>query len=455
MSSVVTAPTDRVLGGRGVIRGRQRPDGAPDPKARVILGCGYLLFVASWLSLLGPIAPLMMMGATLGILALAPMTVFQALLRCWPILIVAGLAPLSALWSTDPSVSVRYGVQLAITLGAAVALASVTGPRAFLRIVFLGSLFVLALCILSGRQGGSPQGPVLIGLLGSKNEMGQLCQLAICSAIMTALSRDEARWLRLLALPAAAFAGLVLAYTFAAGAVLTTLAFLLAAAVFALGSRLPTGSKLLLAGLLLLFAVPLWLIQADIVRFYEWFVVDVLGKDIGLTGRDYLWAHADRMIGDRPVLGHGYRSTWLGSGPDTIGLLRWAGLSSGAGFNFHDTYREWMVDFGIAGAVVILLGLGAGMVRLIGVSLSRRATTALVFAAASVIVLAARAKVETVYGPFGSSGLLIGVTAAFGYLSAAGARPETAPGRGAWTLRRRTAPPVRQRPAAAASSSRI
>lgn len=452
MSSVLTATTVKAIGGRGVIRRRPLLDGAPDPKGRVVLGCGYLLFVASWLSLLGPIAPLMMMGATLGILALAPMTVFQALLRCWPILIVAGLAPLSALWSTDPSISLRYGVQLAITLGAAVALASVTGPRAFLRIVFLGSLFVLALCILSGRQGGSPQGPVLIGVLGSKNEMGQLCQLAICSAIMTALSRGEARWLRLLAVPAAAFAGLVLAYTFATGAVLTTLAFLLAAAVFALGSRLPTGSKFLLAGLLLLFAVPLWLIQADIVRFYEWFVVNVLGKDIGLTGRDYLWAHADRMIGDRPALGHGYRSTWLGSGPDTIGLLRWAGLSSGAGFNFHDTYREWMVDFGIAGAVVVLLGLGAGMIRLIGVSLSRRATTAIVFAAASVVVLAARAKVETIYGPFGSSGLLIGVTAAFGYLSAGSGRPVPAPGRGSQTVVRRRQAAVRQRAAAARSS---
>ncbi|MBB5746336.1 O-antigen ligase family protein [Brevundimonas variabilis] len=387
-------------------------------KNGLIIACGYLLFTASWLSLLGPIAPLLMMAATMGIVALAPLTVITGLFRCWPILLVAALAPLSALWSTEPGISFRYGTQLAITFAAAVTLASVTTPKTFLRIVFFSTLLVLLLCLISGRQGGSPQGPVLIGVLGSKNEMGQLCQLAVCSAVMTAFSTTEARWIRLLALPASAFAAFVLAYTFASGAVITTILFLMAALLLALAFRLPAGSKLMLGVMVLMFALPLWLIQSDLVRLYEWFVVDVLGKDIGLTGRDYLWAHADKMISARPVLGYGYRSTWLGSGTETIGLLRWAGLSSGAGFNFHDTYRELAVDLGIAGLVLTLLCLGFGMARVIIRNMGAQATTAGIFLAASAVVLVARAKVETITGPFGSSGILIGVTAASGYLAA-------------------------------------
>lgn len=455
---IKTAPVPRR--GSPLMRGVRQPGRVTASKPGLVLAAVYLLFVAAWLSLLGPIAPMLMMLATLAIFGLAPQAVFAGLLRCWPILLVAGLAPLSALWSTEPAVSLRYGIQLAITLVAAIAMASVARPRDLLRVFFFSTLIILVLCLLSGRQGGSPQGPVLIGVLGSKNEMGQLCQLAICSAMAIAFSSSEPRWMRLLALPAAAFAAFVLAYTFATGAVLTTLVFLLTLLVLAVGSRLPSGSKLILTLVVLAFAVPLWMIQADIMRLYEWFIVDVLGKDIGLTGRDYLWAHADRMISDRPVLGHGFRSTWLGTGTETIGLLRWAGLSSGAGFNFHDTYREWVVDFGFAGTFLIVTCLGAGMVKLIGQNLSRQATTAGLFLAASVVVLVARAKVETIYGPFGSSAILIGVTAATGYLSM-GRKPASEPAGRSPPPRRearvRSRQPLEdaQRADAAASSSRI
>lgn len=380
---------------------------------------GYGLLLSVWLGTLGPIAPLLLMASLAALAALAPVRTLSGLLRCWPLMIVGGLACLSALWSTAPGVSLRYGLQLAITLAAAITLASVLSPEKILRSLFLSSLTVLGLCILSGRQGQSVGGPVLIGILGSKNEIGGLCQLVICSGLVVTASSSERPWLRVLALPILAVSGYVLVGSFATGAVLGTGIFLALAAGFVAASRIPPASKFVLALTLLSLMIPLWIVREDLGDLWTYFVTDVLGKDVGLTGRDYLWAHADRLIADRPVLGHGYRSTWLGDSAETIGLLRWAGLSSGAGFNFHDTYREWAVDFGFAGAVVVGLCLLAGLMKIVVRNLSTAITPAGVFFAAMGVTMMIRAKLETVLGPFGSSAVLLSVIVSLGYLQPA------------------------------------
>src|SRR5690606_6769359 len=73
-----------------------------------------------------------------------------------------------------------------------------------------------AVCVLSiavGRQGASPTGPVLIGLLGSKNTMGAVaCLLVICS-VGVLLERRVPPLLRLLALPGLAIGGYIVAVT--------------------------------------------------------------------------------------------------------------------------------------------------------------------------------------------------------------------------------------------------
>lgn len=382
----------------------------------VLQVCAFVLVLATWLSLLGPIGPLLMMLGTAGVVALAPHQTVSGLARCWPILVVGAIAMLSSTWSTAPGVSLRFGTQLAITLVAAVVLASSLSPGKLLRIFFLTSLVVMVLCVLSGRQGGSASGPVLIGILGSKNEMGALSSLLVISGACLFFQKQEPSALRLLSLFGTLIGGVVLLFGFATGAVLSTIMFAGLAAVFLVGSRQSPGAKLLLVFFLLLLGLPLLVIRGDLVNAWEYFVVDILNKDVGLTGRDYLWAHADRLIAERPLLGYGYRSTWLGESVDTIGLLRWAGLSTGAGFNFHDTYREWAVDFGLVGAVVVCLCFGAGFFRVIAKALTPALTPALAFFAGMAVISIVRAKVEVIVGPFNSSALLFACAAAIGFL---------------------------------------
>lgn len=385
------------------------------------------LLASGWMGVLGPLAPLLFMAAAAGLFALAPERAAGSLVRCWPLLLIGLLACLSALWSTAPGVSLRYGAQLAITVGAGIVLAGVLAPLPTIRTLFLSGLFILVLCLLSGRQGQSQGGPVLIGIVGSKNAMGALCSQIICSGGVLAACRAESRLVRLAAVPAVLLAAYVLMGSFATGAVLVTLMFAGLICALCVASRLPPTTQFAFVLLLLALLAPVWMVREDLAGYWEYFVVDVLGKDTGLTGRDYLWAHADRMIAERPLLGYGYRSTWLGDDADTIGLLRWAGLTDGAGFNFHDSYREWAVDFGLVGAVLVAIVLFRGLLATVLQAIRRHAPLTVMFFAALGVATMIRAKVELVLGPFTLGAVLIVAIAAMGYLAAADARRTVAP----------------------------
>ena len=407
-------------------------------RARAILPAALLselavvwLMLGMWLGLLGPLAPLMVLSGAAGLAALSTgRIVFLA--RFWPLLLIGVLAMASALWSAEPGVSGRYGLQLFLTIGVGAVLVVTCAPERLVRGLFISCAIVLVLSILSGRQGGSLSGPVLIGLLGSKNEMGTLCFLLLGAAASVGVASAQPRALRLLSAPIAALAALYLVKAFSAGAVLGAMIFFGTFVGLVVASKLSASAKFLLALTFVVLVAPLWMVRNDLAEIWRHILVDVLHKDAGLTGRDYLWAHADALISAQPLLGHGYRSTWLGHGVDTIGLLRWAGLQSGEGFSFHNSYKEWLVDFGFVGAALIVLALGVGMVRML-IQASRQGVTASELFFASVgVVFAVRAYFEYVFGPFSSSTILVIVVAGLGYLG-----PRSTAG---WTAARASVP---------------
>lgn len=438
--------TDRSLWGTAdILRPTAR---APHYRSGWVQVSAFVLCLGTWLPLLGSLAPALVLVGMTGVIASSPHQFIEGLKRSGPVLLIGAIAALSATWSTAPSISFRYGIQLAITMVAAISLASTLTLPKLLRVIFLAALLMMLICILSGRQGVSASGPVLIGLLGSKNEMGTLSQLLVCSAGCMFFQRGENMLVKIMALLGMFLGVVVLLFGFATGAVLSAFLFGGMVIIFIAGSRLSAGAKILLIFTLFLLVVPFIFIHRDIENLWEYFVVDVLHKDVGLTGRDYLWAHADRLIAERPLLGYGYRSTWLGSSTDTIGLLRWAGLPTGFGFHFHDNYREFAVDFGWLGAIVICGCFGLGFFKLIRQALSPGVTTALIFFASTAVVMIVRAKVEVVTTPFNSSTVLLAATAVVGYLQ------KRAPSRGLARHRAIRFRQARQRPPTASVTTR-
>lgn len=306
-------------------------------------------------------------------------------------------AVVSAFWSELPAVSLRYGAQLVITAVIGITIVRSVPASHLARIVFFGTAAATVIGIAIGRTGPSPEGPVLIGLTGSKNQMGYITLFWLVASLSVLSDRGQAWWLRLVA----AISVVPAMYLILTGQVTTALvlaaiaiaatSFLLLFRLLSLQARILT----LVSAILLSFSVFVSLPQ--ITAYGDRFRADTLGKDERLTGRTLLWEAAETLVAERPLLGHGYRAVWLGE--TGKGLLARFGLSDGRTFNFHSTIIELRVDLGIVGVALLALTLLLSWARLL-MLLINGVTSARIFAALALLTISGRMFTELVIAPF-------------------------------------------------------
>lgn len=317
---------------------------------------------------LGPIAAALWLAMTALLILMHPARFADCLVRFWPLLLLPSLAAASTLWSDLPAISLRYGLQLWVTFAVAIFLVHLLGTGALFRALFLAMLTFCALCLIHGGQGISAEGLVLIGLTGSKNQMGYAAHLLLASALAVGLDRNASRSLRGLAVPGIMLALLILAQVHAATAILISAggsAFFL---FFVLLRAMNTAMRVVVMSGLALMVIPIALIRPEIDHGTQIFMQDVLKKDEGLTGRTFLWAHADALVAQKPLLGRGYQAFWLGESVEAQGLKEWAGQKDGRGFHFHHSFKQLAVDLGYVGAcllgLMLALGVLSGIVKI-------------------------------------------------------------------------------------------
>lgn len=335
----------------------------------------------------------------LGLLVLSRAPVaLQTVLKWWPLLLMPILAALSALWSEAAMTSLRYGTQFLLTAFVGVFLARLMTPRRFL-VVFSVSMFAFCVgSILYGRQGVSAEGLVLIGLTGSKNQMGYAAQLLILSGIAVALLRDIPRWLRWVSILGLPIGFYILLNVNSATALLMGIGGAVMMVVLWFTERMQPGGRLaaLLGALIIL--TPLLLLIPEALAAWNYFVFDTLDKDPTLTGRTLLWARADELIARRPVLGYGYQAIWMGDSTDTIGLKRMFRVADGRTFHFHHQFRQVAVDTGLVGLAAFVGALIAvGVNGLRQILLQPSVPTSFFFVV--FVLMTARAFTDLIIGP--------------------------------------------------------
>jgi len=337
------------------------------------------------------------------------------------LLLLPGLAMLSATWSPLPLISLRYGVQLLLTVLASLMLARFVPARRLALIVFAGTMIASLAGIASGRTGVTAEGPVLIGFAGSKNQMGYIALFWLIASVAVLLDRERRGWLRLVALGAIPVAALVIVQSHATTALVLAIAGTAAFLVLLAFARMPRGARLfaLFAGLL----GAIWLSAAapQIEQGIDRFRSDVLLKDDTLTGRTRLWEQADTLIAQAPVIGHGYRAIWMGE--IGAGLLARAQQSDPRGFHFHDTLREIAVDFGVVGLAVFVLGLAVACARLAWLMVLAPQPF-LAFAGAILLLVGLRMRTELIVGPFLIDTVLLYAALGIALFAPAPAEPE-------------------------------
>jgi exopolysaccharide production protein ExoQ len=268
------------------------------------------------------------------------------------LLALPAFALLSALWSTDPTNTLRQGLEYVATICIGIAAARCVKPRTLWTALMLALALATGASIVFARLRGVSFGSGgAVGIYGSKNQLASFSAILLLISMTFALTKAEDRFFRLLSLGIAleAVVGVIL------GRSAGTLVALMGSGLGAVAIR--TSSKKL---------VPLFLIGIPVLCFGVWLVLDVgvdqiagaalhgLGKDATLTGRTDLWAAGLREIQERPLLGIGYRGFWLPGNPVAERLWAMFGIFNKSGFHFHSTYINIGVEIGILGVIIFI-----------------------------------------------------------------------------------------------------
>lgn len=367
------------------------------------------LFFLMSVQILGPIGVVLQCG--LWLLLLMHMIIFNpkaflGIFKWWPILLVPMFALASTAWSVVPDVSMRFSIQLIMTALIGITIAKAVTARRFVALLFLAMALMCIVSLATGISGPGPKGPVLIGLTGSKNEMAYAAQMLTTVSFAVLIDRGQAMTLRLGAMGGLVLGAGLLAFGQAAGAVLTTASSLVVLVAVATLHLFKLQGRLVILAVCGILLTPVAIAHEQITTAVERIVFDVFDKDASLSGRTYLWDRADDLIREKPVLGRGWRATMAGGTVEGQGILRWAGVTDGRGFHFHNTYRDVAVDLGFVG-----VGLFAGTLLLGLFSLLRNVvfhpTPPYGFFLAALLVIIAKSNGELVINQFVLTGSLL------------------------------------------------
>lgn len=265
-----------------------------------------------------------------------------------------GLAIASVLWSAAPAVTARRAIALVGTtmVGALVAVRfGLEGTlrltaQALLAAAVLSVLFVVAiphLGIATGVHEGAWQ-----GVFVQKNRLGRM--MALASLAFFLLGRADARaWGWRIAL---ALALLLLYKSQSASAVVISV---ITAAAYVLLRILRIDYRLLAAASIVLGLITIgagyWVSQ----NFEA--VASAVGRDATLTGRTLLWLVLIAEISNRPWLGYGYGAFWSARSGSVWQMLTWKPGHA------HNGYLDALLDLGVIGLGVAMLGLASVFLR--------------------------------------------------------------------------------------------
>ncbi|WP_395671348.1 O-antigen ligase family protein [Phenylobacterium sp.] len=335
---------------------------------------------------------------------------------------IPALAIFSTVWSEAPKETLKYGLELAITVVAGLMISSAASQSAVLRAMALAFLVYIGVSLVGGGTvaiGVGAGGSAFSGLTESKNLLADIASTGVLVALgVTLMALRDRAWvwvgvgvlllmLGVYAVTAARSAGALLGLGMGVGAILALLPLLKAGK--AVRGWLTAMTAIVLVAVGLSYR---WLSQALI----DW-GAQTFDKDPTLTGRTYLWYRAADLIYEKPLLGRGYYAFWLQGNTDAEGLWRYFGIDNRGGFTFHNTFVEILVTLGWLGLVVIGLTVLIGVVALVR-RFVVRPNLALAFWVGVLLYQLARTPIETIgIAPFYFSTVL-----AFAALGAAFAR---------------------------------
>ena len=265
------------------------------------------------------------------------------------------LAVLSTVWSIAPIASLYAGVALTGCLFTAaiirihyndVEIYSLLNRVALFLAV--SSLLVVLLLPDAGIMGGMHEDRWR-GVFAHKNALARCMALGLIISLISLFYARKPKVKLALIVFSAIYLVVLIATGSASNLVVVTLAVAAWLLIAALRSLIASTSYSLLPMLLLIGAAGIF-IASD----YAW-LLELLGRDITLTGRTLIWTASVAAIEDAPVLGYGHSVFWrddVGLAYSYLGLLlNWDAPHA------HNGVLELGLNLGLIGVVVFLFSL--------------------------------------------------------------------------------------------------
>jgi exopolysaccharide production protein ExoQ len=300
-----------------------------------------------------------------------------------PLMLLVGLAFASTVWSVDSQQTLRRAVGLAGSTGFAMMLCTVFRPRelwnvfaaAFFLSAILSIVMVVVLpdfAIMSGVHEGAWR-----GAYPHKNSLGGMMALGV---VLGALCRPSTRMRKLAAIWCTVLCFMLMLLSLSrTGLVLTLVMPLILFVAWFIRLRL----RVLLPSAVLLTlsaGAGLYLLIMSIGVLME-----LLGRDLTLTGRTLIWAVLAEAVLSRPILGFGFGAFWSSSGAAgvaTLGTLDWNPSSA------HNAWLELALALGLTGVCLMLLSVSVTAFKLLrGIRRSREIEAVVPLVALAAILL--------------------------------------------------------------------
>ncbi len=286
------------------------------------------------------------------------------------------LALTSSLWSIEPGLTLRFGIELLLFTAVAIISASSQSLGSFVSSLACALFLGLVASAAFGERTviGTTGEVALIGIFGSKNNFASFVCLMLLAGIAT-LGETRQDWrLRLVAVAGLLLSPVLLVEArslgalFTAGGSVAAVVLVLALARMAPRRRVPAIIILLLLGGCAALLAILFMAAEDIDVSS---IIVSMGKDPGLTGRTFLWSRARDYMAAAPLLGVGFQAFWVQGHVEAEGLWSFAQIEGRAGFHFHNTFYEAGVELGWVGIITLFGTLLVATKRVIGLALRR------------------------------------------------------------------------------------
>jgi exopolysaccharide production protein ExoQ len=321
---------------------------------------GFLALMSlQFVPMFGAIAALAFLIFAMAFVFRRPGAILTEVLGQAGLCLLVGWCLLSVLWSDYPTLTLRFGVQLAITVIFAIALAQRMSPITLLKVLAVCFLIACAVSLASGRARVDGMG--FLGIYNSKNAMAAASSILFLIGICLVVDRRlQVRW-RGLGVIGAALGLMLVIMANSVGALVATAALCMALVAIMILRRLSEIQRMA-TGLLAVLAITAFtlVLLANIDTVARLFL-EATGKDITLTGRTDLWQTAFDEIAARPWLGAGYQAVWVPGNPVAEMLWRDFGVENRTGFHFHNAYISNAVEIGLIGAGLQVLLIAGGL----------------------------------------------------------------------------------------------